>query len=58
MPTRLVLDSRGSFNGAAVCGMSFKLSAILQSVYVVNPLHLVTQILIFRDINGESLRSC
>jgi hypothetical protein len=52
MSTRLVLDSRGSFDGAAVSGMF--LFATLRSVHSVNALHLITQVLVFRNINGES----
>ena len=52
MSTRLVLDSRGSFDGAAVSGMF--LFVMLQGVRSVNALHLITQVLVFRNINGES----
>ena len=53
MSTRLVLDSRGSFDGAAVSGMS--LFMVLRGVHSVNTLHLLnTQVLVFRNINGES----
>jgi hypothetical protein len=56
MSTRLVLDSRGGFDGAAVSRMS--LFAMLRSVHSVNTLHLITQVLMFRNINGESFRAC
>ena len=53
MFTRLVLDSRGGFDGAAVAGMS--LFAVLCSVRSVNTLRLlIAQVLVFRNINGES----
>jgi hypothetical protein len=57
MSTRLVLDSRGSFDGAAISGMSFELIAMLRSVHSVNALHLVTQVLVFRNLDGESIPS-
>ena len=52
MSTRLALDSRGCFDGAAVCGMS--LLAMLWSAHSVNILRLITQVLVFANINGES----
>lgn len=52
MSTRLVLDSRGSFDGAAVSGMSL-FAMLWGAYYSVNPLHLITQILVFRNINGK-----
>jgi hypothetical protein len=52
MSTGLVLDSRGSFDRAALSCMS--LSAMLRSVYTVNTLHFITQVLVFRNINGGS----
>lgn len=52
MSTRLVLDSRGGFDGTAVSGMS--LFAVLRSVHGVNTLYLITQVLVFRNINGGS----
>jgi hypothetical protein len=42
MSTRPVLDSRGSFDGAAIGGVSFTLFAMLRSVHSVNALHLAT----------------
>jgi len=50
--SRLVLDSRGGFDGAAVSGMS--LFVMLRGVHSVDTLHLITQVLVFRNINGES----
>src|SRR6266852_9065116 len=52
MSTRLVLDSRGGFDGAAVSGMS--LFAMLRGVNSIDTLHLITQVLVFTNIDSES----